>query len=469
MPTRTRAASTRSKKKKSQAPVAPKKPVLHKQNYKLFWTYIAERHKVWTNKTRGDPKPWTENEILQKFKFTNVFRPLDPGTVFVTKDVKEFAKDNFGDYVFNIVLYRIYNKIPTVRYAGFFPLLKFDPAALKRNLEHLRDEKKQVIFTNAFMVSSFSSYRDPKYPKDKVSRSVLALTEISEMLKANDSKILRKLQSEQDSDLVIKTLKTFPGVGDFLSYQIAVDIGYHYPKVFDENTCVVAGPGCKRGLGRLFKDPKGLSLVEQMQWLVDQQEDGFKSIGIDVDELFSNVVPEDVFLKSRVRLNLMAVENCLCEISKYLKAKYSEGRPRNRYPGAADVIKKRVKRKASKKKVLKKSSLEPSAAATTKTKRAKPRKRARAVEDEDYDPNEYKRRRKVKRSRTSRKNVNKFPVKHTPKIKQKVHLPAKTFSPPDAGSAKLVVKKVRAPHSKLEKVPLSLAPVIPRRSRRKRR
>jgi hypothetical protein len=65
-----------------------------------------------------------------------------------------------------------------------------------------------------------------------------------------------------------------------------------------------------------------------MQWLVDDQERGFRDVGADPDQIFS-----DQDLRHR-RLNLMAIENCLCEISKYLKAHHGTGRPRNRYMGA---------------------------------------------------------------------------------------------------------------------------------------
>ena len=82
---------------------------------------------------------------------------------------------------------------------------------------------------------------------------------------------------------------------------------------------------------------------QQMQWLVDDQviksnacrnklesfeERGFRDVGANPDEIFS-----DQDSRHR-RLNLMAIENCLCEISKYLKAFHGTGRPRNRYMGA---------------------------------------------------------------------------------------------------------------------------------------
>ena len=46
----------------------------------------------------------------------------------------------------------------------------------------------------------------------------------------------------------------------------------------------------------------------------------------------------------------MAIENCLCEISKYLKCHLNKGRPKVKYPGIPEVkvAKKKKKRKRKK-------------------------------------------------------------------------------------------------------------------------
>ena len=47
---------------------------------KDFWYWVNERHSIYLRKAAGDPRPWTKDPILQRYKFTNVFRELDMGT-----------------------------------------------------------------------------------------------------------------------------------------------------------------------------------------------------------------------------------------------------------------------------------------------------------------------------------------------------------------------------------------------------
>ena len=106
--------------------------------------------------------------------------------------------------------------------------------------------------------------------------------------------------------------------------QIAVDLGYWKQRIFDENQFVVAGPGAKNGINRLIKDRKGMSYEQCIGYLCLVQKQWFKKIGVEMKELLSD--------RKVKALNLMSMENCLCEISKYLKVYYGEkGRPRNRY------------------------------------------------------------------------------------------------------------------------------------------
>jgi len=35
--------------------------------------YMNERHSIWMKRNKGEQKPWTQDPILQQYKFTNVF------------------------------------------------------------------------------------------------------------------------------------------------------------------------------------------------------------------------------------------------------------------------------------------------------------------------------------------------------------------------------------------------------------
>merc|ERR1719334_2459309 len=87
------------------------------------------------------------------------------------------------------------------------------------------------------------------------------------------------IQKEKDSEFTYKSLLKLQGIGPFLAYQIAVDLGYWNQRIFDENRFVVAGPGAKNGINRLIKDRKGMSYEQCIGYLCLVQKQWFKKIG----------------------------------------------------------------------------------------------------------------------------------------------------------------------------------------------
>lgn len=47
-----------------------------------FFAFARERHATYLRRQSGAPEPWTDDPILRKFRFTNVFRELDRTTVW---------------------------------------------------------------------------------------------------------------------------------------------------------------------------------------------------------------------------------------------------------------------------------------------------------------------------------------------------------------------------------------------------
>jgi hypothetical protein len=51
-----------------------------------FFNFINERHAIYLNKESGADFPWSEDEILTKYSFCNVFRELDTVTKWVRQN-----------------------------------------------------------------------------------------------------------------------------------------------------------------------------------------------------------------------------------------------------------------------------------------------------------------------------------------------------------------------------------------------
>eukprot|EP01083_Nonionella_stella_P002046 5873_1 len=289
---------------------------LNLDNFRVFWRYIHERHLICKKRAIGLPPPWTDDEVLRQFKFTNVFRDIDPGTRYVIDELIPAYKSSPADLLLNCLIYRLYNRIDTVRVLGAVTIRSFDREKFEARLRVRA--KAGPVFTNAFIVSSCNFVCKEG---DKIYRTSLLVEKWAQQC----TSLAAELLSRKNSEFTLKKLRQLSGIGQFLGYQVAVDLGYWRSDVFDESAVTLAGPGCKSGIKRLFLERGKASWEECVRILCDMQQDGFKSIGVNMTELFSD--------RPTKRLNLMAMENCLCEISKYLKAFYGEGRPRNRYNG----------------------------------------------------------------------------------------------------------------------------------------
>ncbi len=104
------------------------------------------------------------------------------------------------------------------------------------------------------------------------------------------------------------TLRTIKGIGDFIAYQVWVDWTYIQEYPFSENWFTVAGPGCKKGLKILFPNwPRGYTAEEALLYLVANQE------GL-LQQPWNTYTDRP---EGDQHINLMAMENVMCEFSKY--------------------------------------------------------------------------------------------------------------------------------------------------------
>jgi hypothetical protein len=143
----------------------------------------------------------------------------------------------------------------------------------------------------------------------------------------HNEEFIQKLNSGTNAQEIFNVLKSVQGLGYFLAYQIFVDWTYCPEAFCSENEFVVAGPGAQRGLDLVFENRDGMTYEESLFWLRDNWSDICLWLGLrwSPDEIFSDLEPEDRYM------NVMSLQNCHCEISKYIRAVTGTGRPRNKY------------------------------------------------------------------------------------------------------------------------------------------
>ena len=77
---------------------------------KRYWEFAVERQNIFYNKLENKSQPYTDNPILQNYKFCNAYRVLDRVSQFLLKEVI-YSKKEYGleDTVFRILYFKIFN------------------------------------------------------------------------------------------------------------------------------------------------------------------------------------------------------------------------------------------------------------------------------------------------------------------------------------------------------------------------
>lgn len=83
--------------------------------YDTYWRFAFERQRVFFNKLR-QVHPLTLDTIMQKYRFTNVYRASDRVSQFLIKDVVYSGDYSVKDVFFRIVLFKLFNRIETWKY-----------------------------------------------------------------------------------------------------------------------------------------------------------------------------------------------------------------------------------------------------------------------------------------------------------------------------------------------------------------
>lgn len=292
-------------------------PVLDENVLKIMYEFIHDRHEVHKNKdVLKLPKPWTKNEIFQRVKFTNVFRQLDRESRNAIDNICSNHDYSLMDRCFNTILMRLWNKYESFLKATGdgklikFPMSDFDYQRICTNIETENMKGKYAWFSAAYNTSSVRNLG----LKNGESRGFMTPVWFAKNYLTVD--FWKELSFTKTPRELVDVIGKIPYIGGlFLTYQFFVDFTYNDDFWFSENEFVVSGLGCSRGIEHLFLDSDGMTPEECIFWLRDNQESMFGMFGYEPDKLFDDLP------KCDRRLNVMSLENCFCELSKYIKCK----------------------------------------------------------------------------------------------------------------------------------------------------
>ena len=272
---------------------------LRQRVFDSYWKFADERQKIFFNRIKNKPEPWTNDPILKNYKFCNVYRANDRVSQFLIKNVIYTGSQQENEVVFRILLFRMFNKIETWQFLetnfGKVKLKNFNFDDYAKMLGTRRNSG-QPIFGNAFILCA-----NKAFGFNQKHLNYLAL--IKKMVL--EDKIIQKIVSAKGLEDIFLLLRSYPLLGNFMAYQLAIDINYSEVINFSENDFTIAGPGSERGIKKCFIDTKGKSKEYIIRWMVENQESEFKRLGINFQSLWGRP------------LHCIDCQGLFCEIDKY--------------------------------------------------------------------------------------------------------------------------------------------------------
>jgi hypothetical protein len=243
---------------------------IHGPHLRLWFIYIAERHRVHKKWRARDPQPWTNDQIIPSGRMCNVFRHLDRESVYVVAKIIKPLRDKPHDLLFNLIIFRCYlNWSKAMDIVGLQSCTGFNEQEFLTKLLNVQQTLGKVS-NAAYNVGSFSAYRaHAEGAGSKNMRATMMFSTIKSLIPAMADAIMAR----KDSDFTFQSLTSIDGVGKFIGYQICVDIGYWDHRVYDESLHTYLGPGAAKGLQWLFtglgevNDEERLRLVRQLETL----------------------------------------------------------------------------------------------------------------------------------------------------------------------------------------------------------
>ena len=267
--------------------------------YDRYWYWAAERQAMFFRKRAGDEPPYTNDPILAEYKFCNAYRDSDRVSQFLIKEVQYSRQFSPRDLLYRTLFFRLLNKAETWTYLEeALSTLTIDAFDVERIASALERKKAagEAIYGNAFILCA-----TPAFSFQQKHRNHLGLLEYVFF----GSDMADRLLAAASLAELFTTLKTLPLIGDFMAYQLAIDLNYSTLYSFDEDDFTVAGPGAKRGIAKCFNDLESRPASEIIQHMVDIQEAEFARLGLAFQSLGTR------------RLHSIDCQGMFCEIDKY--------------------------------------------------------------------------------------------------------------------------------------------------------
>lgn len=286
--------------------------------YEDFFEFARRRQDIYNLRKEGYPRPWSEDEILNNWYFTNVYRENDKTTEWFRENVRRDLQLR-PQVIPATMLFRWFNRINIGEtifcQPDFENMTIFERYLQDRNINKMRgaikhSHPKGPYVNGAYIIKAFNGM-------DKLSGVLRAFHEGVDTL--NDlyggyQEFAESLIRNPSMERATHELAKINYLGRFMAYEIVCDLRYtiYLSDAPDKMTWANPGPGARRGLNRMLNRDLRTGLTTKT-----------------ANELMRSILQKSHDYKWE-DWEMREVEHTLCEFDKYERI-LEGGRGKRRY------------------------------------------------------------------------------------------------------------------------------------------
>lgn len=269
-----------------------------------FFLLAGEREHIRKAKAAGEPRPWTEDPVLNEYRFCNVRREDDRTTVWFRQNIRAPLAERPVDVTLATVVFRWFNRIETGEVLK--PMLlagRWDPVWVHNQLH-----KVKPVVTGAYMI-----------------KTPAGMSKVRGICQCVDFFVREGMHHDVTHNLGSHTLRGFheglmevPYLGGFMAYEVVSDLRWTcvLRDAPDILTWCYLGPGAARGL----------------QWLTGEEFNR----NSDLQQALMLDLCQELLAESRKQWvhtpwEMREVEHWLCEYDKWKRGTVEKQRLKRRY------------------------------------------------------------------------------------------------------------------------------------------
>ena len=264
---------------------------------KQFFEFVLERERIRNLRENGCRRPWTQDPVLNEYRFCNVFREDDRTTRYFRETVRDMMQDN-PLVLMATIGWRWFNRITTCGSIKWWTMYGWDRELAERDLRPIQKSGVPLV-TGAYLIKTPGGV-------DKLT----GILDCMDVVKEQELDIRTEI-CHRSLEHAHERLMQIPYLGRFMAYEIVTDLRHTYllRTAEDIMTWASAGPGCCRGASWVRDGFPG-----SISYGTKRGQESALNV---MRELLKMSHYEWDYLRE---WEMREVEHCLCEYDKYRRA-----------------------------------------------------------------------------------------------------------------------------------------------------